>query len=321
MRKRLALGGVGWNTHCVLRLACASLCQVYPVRGASPQFPARASSNRVLFTLHRIGSVNCEQRLAIATTRTTRNGISRNGWSSRPRPVNRLQATSQPRRVMRGGVKGVSLAPNNEGQTRAGKAIAFTKQRSYQNMNHRQKQYRKYLRSEHWLNLKAQKLLLNPVCEVCGTDKLIQVHHCQYKPKWEDSTVSDLKTLCKKHHRQSHGLGYEEGRISFKQALDLADNGEPPAFVNREEFGPNITRLISVCWHLSEQGTKEFFISVRDAAKALRPEYPFSAKPLFFAAAVLNRLVMDSMLSMTEKGSRGRATRYVFVNNPSPTPD
>lgn len=53
-----------------------------------------------------------EQRPAEATTRTTRKG-----WCSRPRPVNRLQATGEPlRRVMRGG-ESVSLAPKNR-QTR-----------------------------------------------------------------------------------------------------------------------------------------------------------------------------------------------------------
>ena len=51
-------------------------------------------------------------------------------WSSRPRPVNRLQATSQPRRVMRGGSKSDALGSKGTGQTRTcgntGKAFAFT---------------------------------------------------------------------------------------------------------------------------------------------------------------------------------------------------
>lgn len=103
-----------------------------------------------------IGSVNCGQRLAIATTRTTGCSLSGDGcggriaagtakqtsgsqfrssrdesgcrhhhsenirWSSRPRPVNRLQATSQPkscesrRRVMRGGSKGYTLGSKEQ---------------------------------------------------------------------------------------------------------------------------------------------------------------------------------------------------------------
>lgn len=98
------------------------------------------TTERLLFSLIRIGSVNCGLRPAIATTRTTgcslsslhsarlkrpQSGVSVQAglgcvwncaansgnirWSSRPRPVNRLQATSQPRRVMRGGSKSCAL--------------------------------------------------------------------------------------------------------------------------------------------------------------------------------------------------------------------
>jgi hypothetical protein len=101
--------------------------------------------NGLSFWLSRIGSVNCEQRQANATTRKSRrslyslrclrskqrqSGVSvlagldcfwnaventgSAGWSSRPRPANRLQATSQPRRVMRGGSKAMRLAPKEQ---------------------------------------------------------------------------------------------------------------------------------------------------------------------------------------------------------------
>lgn len=149
--------------------------------------PARAALvggfsrlNGLLFRLIRIGSVNCGQRQANATTRTT--GCSLNDgrgeyetktlvmgrlgenaepsakadwmfyqpivkptpilpfgsnpkrarqsenirWSSRTGPVNRLQATSQPRRVMPVGSKSDALGSEGTGQTRAGKAFAFT---------------------------------------------------------------------------------------------------------------------------------------------------------------------------------------------------
>jgi len=151
--------------------------------------PERALTLFVGSPQPRIGSVNCGQRQANATTRTTgcslnvnrseyspaRNGgkvlgrlksphnnglasylpawtkqtrcagsilagpqgsrLRRNTdshsenirWSSRPRPVNRLQATSQPRRVMRGGSKSDTLGSKGTGQTRAGKAFAFSK--------------------------------------------------------------------------------------------------------------------------------------------------------------------------------------------------
>ena len=100
----------------------------------------------------RIGSVIREQRPAAATTRTTvvlcivnrilrqlnrkagdADGVTtfvfvrrvqscsqhrEQRWSSRTRPVNRLQATGEPRRVMRVGSKGYMLGSEGTGQTR-----------------------------------------------------------------------------------------------------------------------------------------------------------------------------------------------------------
>lgn len=70
-----------------------------------------------------IGSVIREQRPARATTRISRSATIPNGWSSSPRPVNRLQATGEPkycesrRRVMRGGSKAKAWLQRTE-QTR-----------------------------------------------------------------------------------------------------------------------------------------------------------------------------------------------------------
>ncbi len=98
-------------------------------------FARRHSSLSKRVTLNMERPCNCEQRPAIATTRTT----PATGWSSRPRPVNRLQATSQPRRVMRGGSKSCALGSKQRSRPalpdRVGKAIAFTKQRSSITMN------------------------------------------------------------------------------------------------------------------------------------------------------------------------------------------
>ena len=81
-----------------------------------------------------IGSVICGQRAATATTRTT----PERGWSSRPRPVTRLQATRQPlkgdaRRVQRL----VSLAPKNNDRpdpvTKQGKLSLSPKNNCFKN--------------------------------------------------------------------------------------------------------------------------------------------------------------------------------------------
>lgn len=100
-----------------------------PVRTATFQ---RFSLLNGLFLLpFRIGSVIREQRPAAATTRTT----PEREWSSRPRPVNRLQATGEPRRVMRGGSKGYTswLRRTKTDPTcfTTGKAVAFTKEQIF----------------------------------------------------------------------------------------------------------------------------------------------------------------------------------------------
>ena len=103
-----------------------------------PSFLARASKNRVLFTLP--NDRLCQPQATCSDShdldKTLANHSERR--CSRPRPVTRLQATGQPkylergRRVMRGGSKAHAWLRRNKGQTRfvlccTGKAIAFTK--------------------------------------------------------------------------------------------------------------------------------------------------------------------------------------------------
>src|ERR1035437_5576370 len=52
-----------------------------------------------------------------------------------------------------------------------------------------------YLRSEHWKNLRKEKKKLNPVCEVCGSKKKLDVHHINYRMLY-DVLLEDLQTLC-----------------------------------------------------------------------------------------------------------------------------
>jgi len=74
-------------------------------------------------------------------------------------------------------------------------------------MTKRQKWYREvYLKSEHWQNKREEKLQHNPVCEMCGKKKGLQIHHLNYD-NLENENISDLMTLCSKCHREAHGLG------------------------------------------------------------------------------------------------------------------
>lgn len=98
----------------------------------SPRHHRRFSELNGLYLAHvRIGSVIREQRPARATTRTTREiaaglnpacGSKLHGWSSSPVPVNRLQATGEPRRVMTGGRTAKRLAPKNRTAPTCGKS-------------------------------------------------------------------------------------------------------------------------------------------------------------------------------------------------------
>jgi len=73
-----------------------------------------------------------------------------------------------------------------------------------------------YLKSDHWKKLKAEKLLVSPVCEMCGTDKWLDVHHLDYKNLY-DVTISDLKTLCRKCHIGEHNKLKEKPPITFQE--------------------------------------------------------------------------------------------------------
>ena len=60
-----------------------------------------------------------------------------------------------------------------------------------------------YLLSEHWKNLRKEKKKLNPVCEVCGSKKKLDVHHINYRSLY-DVLLEDLQTLCRSCHKKKH---------------------------------------------------------------------------------------------------------------------
>lgn len=68
---------------------------------------------------------------------------------------------------------------------------------------YRTQKYQSYLQSEIWEN-KRQYLfdLLGRTCELCGSNKIIQVHHLTYERLYQERK-SDLLLLCSECHKKA----------------------------------------------------------------------------------------------------------------------
>ncbi|HEU5125103.1 MAG TPA: hypothetical protein VFW05_13695 [Verrucomicrobiae bacterium] len=96
------------------------------------------------------------------------------------------------------------------------------------------------------------------------------------------------------------------GANSLEEAIRRA-NANPESPHIERYASPKIKRLVCVCYHLQLlQGNSPFFLGVRDAAKI------GDATGLTQASAWLAGLVRDGILSVVEKGTRKRATRFRF---------
>ena len=62
-----------------------------------------------------------------------------------------------------------------------------------------------YLKSDHWKELKSRKLQESPKCEKCGNSNCLDAHHVNYKQLF-DVLTSDLLTLCRKCHKETHRI-------------------------------------------------------------------------------------------------------------------
>lgn len=81
------------------------------------------------------------------------------------------------------------------GKARDGNVILPDNQKRY---------YREiYLQSDHWKNLRKEKLEKNPNCEKCGKSYSLDIHHKEYKGLY-DVSISDLQTLCRICHDKEH---------------------------------------------------------------------------------------------------------------------
>ena len=75
----------------------------------------------------------------------------------------------------------------------------------------KKEQYSVYLKSEHWLEVKAKFYLRerNRRCFVCGDNRLLNIHHKTYK-RIGMEFMSDLVALCRKCHEGVHKLRSKE---------------------------------------------------------------------------------------------------------------
>jgi len=57
-----------------------------------------------------------------------------------------------------------------------------------------------------WLILKSRKLYSNPLCEICGCNHGLNIHHILQRSKYPELTldIENLMTLCIKCHKKIH---------------------------------------------------------------------------------------------------------------------
>jgi hypothetical protein len=70
----------------------------------------------------------------------------------------------------------------------------------------RNQPYQRFLRSEFWVRLSAQKREIIGKCERCGSVFNLQAHHKRYPKDWRHTTLDMLKVLCRRCHRKEHRI-------------------------------------------------------------------------------------------------------------------
>jgi len=73
------------------------------------------------------------------------------------------------------------------------------------------KQYRKYLKSKVWRDIRKKLFKLRGKrCEICGKKTKLHVHHLTYERVGGDELPEDLKILCEFHHNVEHGMSLKK---------------------------------------------------------------------------------------------------------------
>lgn len=114
-----------------------------------------------------------------------------------------------------------------------------------------------YLKSDHWKNLRAKKLAVNPVCQRCGSDQRVDVHHLRYRQLYDVGLV-DLLSLCRRCHDYEHAILEQDRQKTWNQRVSDAGQvlGCPAAHVEDLLGRMGITAINLVA--LVESGVLKF---------------------------------------------------------------
>lgn len=80
--------------------------------------------------------------------------------------------------------------------------------------------YSEYLQTDHWKKTRQTKLREHKKCQICGSEKNIQIHHKQYR--WVGREPNgDLLTLCASCHALWHAHFSKKAVFSKKRRLKI----------------------------------------------------------------------------------------------------
>jgi hypothetical protein len=96
-----------------------------------------------------------------------------------------------------------------------------------------------YLNSEHWKNLRAEKLQISPKCEKCGSYLSLDVHHKSYGQLY-DVLIQDLETLCRACHNKEHEEKESKKDRKLRKGLKREDKYYFLLYDIFHSYAPNI---------------------------------------------------------------------------------
>lgn len=74
------------------------------------------------------------------------------------------------------------------------------------------KNYRKYLRTEHWVEFSEQQKNDRPNCEECGETEQLHCHHKHYQTLFRERP-QDVAILCNSCHQREYDKDHKENRF------------------------------------------------------------------------------------------------------------
>ena len=90
-----------------------------------------------------------------------------------------------------------------------------------------------YLNSDHWKNLRKEKLAQSPRCEKCKTYLSLDVHHKEYRNLY-DVSLKDLQTLCRLCHDKEHKIKKSNAAPNTKYRSRRRRNQERQMIFNKK---------------------------------------------------------------------------------------